>query len=243
MISTDDDEIPEFFWDASSDTITSITHQTATKTESSIDTENEKITITVSVNKSENQWIYIETTDDYPEYELTVKTSDGRTIESDKIYRKNGKIYVLDDPDTEYEFSYEYTILEPTFNPAKGTSFSASDLTITITYNEIVTIQSSTLNGVAITLETADNLVFVYSAEGLENGDYALSVTAKDNENNTRTDVAAYTVSVQIPDKTTPSQEMPWIFVIIAIIAVFWLIIGIMFKTGFLYLDKKPPKK
>jgi len=40
----------------------------------------------------------------YPNIEnLDVKTSDGRNISLDKIWRDKGKIYILDDPDIEYQ--------------------------------------------------------------------------------------------------------------------------------------------
>jgi hypothetical protein len=235
LISTDDDEVPEFFWDADTDTVTDITHAPGTALSEDIDDVDETITVTIEVNKSDN-WIYIEIADDYPDFELTVETDDGRIISSDKIWRENGKIYVLDDPDTEYEFIYAYTLLEPTFDPQTGTEFTTQNPTITITYSEMVTIESATWDDNAVTLETTDNLVFTYSPEDLANGAYTLSVTAKDDEENTRTDVASYTVNVE-SDDDTDGDGVPWYWWIIIIVAIIWIIIGIMFKTGFLYIE------
>jgi len=246
LISTDDDDIPEFFWDPTTDDITFITHAPVAETQTTIDVENEEITITVSINKSQNQWIYLDTTDDYPEYELTVETSDGRTISSDNIWRKNGKIYVLDDPDTEYNFIYNYTILPPTFNPESGTTITTLKPTITVVYQEPVIIQASTFNGGTIVLSTKDNKTFAYTpAENLENKEYALSIVVEDNEGNMRQDTANYIINTQTSGKPTakpPANEIPWVMVILVTVIVIWVIIGLLFKTGFLYMENKPPK-
>ena len=237
LISVDDDEIPEFFWDPTDDTVTGITHTPGVVSDTSVDEEQETVTVTVSIDKSD--WVYIEVSDDYPDYDLTVKTSDGRTIESDKIWREDNKIYVLDDPDTEYEFIYNYELLAPTFNPTTGSTITTESPIFTITYIEAVTIESATWNGNIITLDTEDNMVFTYIPEELTSGDYTLSITVIDNSEYTRTDSATYSVDIEEEveeDEQQPTAEVPWILWIIVIIVVFWIIIGILFKSGVLYI-------
>ncbi len=105
LISINGDLDMLFIWDTKADTITQVTHNVGTITGTEKNAENDTIIVTVNVNKS--NWTYMEVTDQYPDNNLTVKTSDGRTISSDNIWRENNKIYVLDDPTTEYLFIYE----------------------------------------------------------------------------------------------------------------------------------------
>ena len=244
LISADDDEIPEFFWNPSNNSITTVKHSVPTSSSTSVDKENETVTVTVSINKT--GWIYLEVADVYPEYNVTVKTSDGRIISSDKIWRKNGKIYVLDDPDTEYDFIYNYTILPPTFNPESGTTFTTAKPTITITYSENVTVIQSTLNGNPISLTSTDNMVFTYIPESnLTNGDYLLEITVKDSENNTRTDAATFTIAVASPEESQEQQPQgtPWIIVIVVLAMTVLVILGLLVKAGVLYLERRRPPK
>jgi hypothetical protein len=66
-------------------------------------------------------------------------------------------------------------------------------------------------------------------------------MTVKDDENNSRTDTATYTINAE-PNATTPTGEFPWM-IVIAIIAIIALIIIVLFKTGNLYFGGKPPEK
>jgi len=118
LISVDEDDIPEFFWDTVANTITPITPQNAQiQGDEVINQDEGKITITISVEKVESQWICIDIEDKYPNYIVMIKTSDGRVIPNDMIWRKDGKIYVLDDPATEYLVIYSYT---PSPTPPAG---------------------------------------------------------------------------------------------------------------------------
>jgi hypothetical protein len=165
------------------------------------------------------------------------------------IWRENNKIYVLDDPDTEYNFTYNYTILAPVFDPVSGTTFDTSKPTLTITYNETVTIISSTLNDGDITFTSTDNIVFSYTpASDLSNGAYTLSITAQDDENNTRTDEATFTINVDslIEPSITPTEEFPTtILLVIAVVIIIIVVIALLFKTGYIYIEEKPeePKR
>ena len=89
LISTDDDDIPEFFWDADANTITPINQVTETESEAEIDTDSETITVTVTID-DKSGWIYIDITDSYPpdEYEdYTITISNGE--ETIKAIRLN----------------------------------------------------------------------------------------------------------------------------------------------------------
>ena len=55
------------------------------------------------------------------------------------IWRKDGKIYILDDPVTEYQIVYDYTLLPPTVVPESGSTTTEAAPTITVTYHESVT--------------------------------------------------------------------------------------------------------
>ena len=122
LLSVNEDEIPEFFWDTRADTITPVTHNIGETTNTTTDIENGTVTVTITIEKT--NWTYIEVDDVYPDVNITVKTIDGRTISSDKIWRKNNKIYVLDDPATEYQFIYEHYVSEPISEPPGETTLN-----------------------------------------------------------------------------------------------------------------------
>jgi len=236
-------------WDPSSNTTNKVTQDTGTITKTEADTTNESITITVQVNKTD--WIYIEVTDQYPDIaNLTVKRSDGTTVPTSQIWRENGKIYVLDDPDTNYTFEYNYTILAPTFSPESGTTFTNAQPTITITYNETVNITQVTLAGDTITLTTDDNKTYTFtSTDNLSNGEYTLSISVEDIDSNTRIDTATYNINVPSAKPTPKDEEnqiMTIVLIVLAIILLIIVIIALLFKTGYLYIEedgKKAKKK
>jgi len=108
LLSTNGDSIPEFFWDTATNTITTVTPTPASLTTPFIDTSAKTVTVEISVNKT--GWIYIDITDqypieEYPQYTFTVKAVD-RVIPSERIWRKDGKVYILDDPATTYDLTY-----------------------------------------------------------------------------------------------------------------------------------------
>ena len=105
LISTDGDLIPEFIKNEENDELIPVVHAPGTIKKVEENQDNGDIDITISVQKA--KWIYIEIVDQYPDLkDITVKTSDGRVISDDMIWRENGKIYVLDDPDVTYHFIY-----------------------------------------------------------------------------------------------------------------------------------------
>ena len=233
LLSINDDEIPEFFWDADADTVTTVNHELGTVVDTEIDTEEETITISVNVNKSD--WIYIEIIDryppnQYPDYALVVKNESGENISSDMIWRENGKIYVLDDPDTLYEFVYGYTVLDPTFNPASGETFNITKPTITIIYQEQVDITTATFGILDIKdqLTTTDNLTFIFTPKSdLADGTYILSITSQDTVGNSLTSTVTY--NIQVTAEIPTDEEFPWL--IIVIIAIIVVIFIALFRT------------
>ena len=104
--------------------------------------------------------------DEYIHYAVIVKTQNGTVISEDRIWRTNGKIYVLDDPSTEYLFIYSYAILIPTYVPDDGTTFDTAKPSITITYNESVEITAATFDSIDILdqLTTTDNMTFIFTS-------------------------------------------------------------------------------
>ena len=98
---------PQYFWDTTTNSKTPVHHSVGTILNTVDDTDAKTITLTVSVEKA--NWTYIEVTDLYPDNpDLIVKTADGRTISSEMIWRKDGKIFILDDSVTEYQIIYSY---------------------------------------------------------------------------------------------------------------------------------------
>lgn len=232
LLSTNSDNIPEFFWDTANNTMTSITHAPAPLTTPFINTAAKTVTIEITVNKT--GWIYIDITDqypieDYPQYTFTVKAGD-RVISSDRIWRKDGKVYILDDPVTSYDLIYVFTILPPTFNPLSDTTVTTARPTITITYPQQVAILSAVMGTTNITYQfiTTDNKVFTYTpSTDLSKGTHTISVTVKDTAGDTLTSSATYTVNLP----TKPGAEFPvWIIVVIIAIIIILIVAVILLR-------------
>ena len=219
-------------WNIEDDMITLVSHNIGVITSETTDTSNDTITLTANITKT--NWTYIEVTDRHPDItNLTVRTKDKRIISSELIWRENKTIYVLDDPATTYLFDYHYTILPPRFNPEDKTTFNTSTPTIAVTYNENVSITTATINEAPTSLTSLDNTTFTYAPEtNLSNGNYILSITVQDDEDNSRTDTAVYTISVEKPEELLPSEGIPWM--LIAIIGTVIIIIAVI-----VYLYKK----
>jgi len=185
LLSVDDDEIPECLWNTFSDEITPVSYFKIQVDDDDIaeDDENEQATMTIIVDKA--NWIYIEVDDKYPDSPLTVERGDGNVIYSDMIWRKNGKIYVLDDPDTKYHFFFENIFPElenPSFAPVDGGLINEDSTTITISYNTPVTIVYAAFGSSQIesNLVTTDNKVFTYTPlPYLDDGVYTLEIDAQ----------------------------------------------------------------
>lgn len=242
LISTDNNAIPEFFWNTKTNTITPVSYAPGSVKDTYVDTTAEEVTVVVEVEKG--AWVYIEIADAYPpdvypEFTLTIKTIDGRVISPDNIWRQNDNIYLLDDPATQYHFVYKYDILPPTFEPPNGTIFNATFVpsdgatfnvarpSIAIIYFEVVTVTAATLNDVDILgqLNSLDQKTYTFApTNDLTNGRYVLSITVEDSDGNVRTSTATY--FVDLPQQEQPLQ-LPWMWIIIitAIIIIVLVII------------------
>jgi Bacterial Ig-like domain len=206
--------------------MTPITHTPAPLTDPVIYPTDKTVIIEISVEKT--GWIYIDVTDKYPleefpQYTLTVKAGN-RTISSDRIWRMNGKIYILDDPVTSYDLIYGYTILPPTFYPVNGTTLTVERPAITIYYLQAVTIVSALLDAqnIAAQFTTTDNKIFTYTpTTDLTEGTHTLSLTVEDDQGNTLTSASTYTVTLE-----KPAFEFPWLIVLV--IAIIIIIVGLI---------------
>jgi hypothetical protein len=260
LISTDGSGVPDFFWDTRANTITPITYTKGTVTaDPIIDTTDSTVTFTVSVEKG--NWIYLDITDFYPpedfaDYSVVIKTTDGRIISPDLIWRENGKIHMLDDATIQYDVIYEYSILPPDFDPISGTVFDTNFTppngivfniarpTVHIVYHEAVTIVAATLNTIDARsfFHTSDNKAYIFTPTiDLTSGTYTLSITAQDASGNRLTTTASYIV--RLPKEAASS--LPWLYIIIAIIAiivVIVLIIVALMRSGHLYVEQVDDK-
>ena len=234
LLSTSNDDIPEFFWDTTNNTMVPITHTTAQLTDPVIDSTEKTLTIEITINKT--GWIYLDisdayTIDDYPQYTFSVKTGN-RTISLDRIWRKNGKIYILDDPATIYDLIYGFTLLPPTFSPLSGTTVTTKKPTITITYSQPVYMFEAALDGRNIMYQftTLDNIAFIFTPNNdLTEGLHILSLTVQDDQGrNTLTSTSMFTVSL-------PKQPFiigtPWVIAIIIVIALIIVVLVIFLRT------------
>jgi PKD repeat protein len=243
LLSTGNDSIPEFFWDTKANITVLVTYVPVTVADTWIDPEAGEVLIVTNVEKS--GWVYIKMTDPYPplqfpNFTLTVKTTDNRIIPSTFVWRENGVIYVLDDPATQYLFVYAYTVLPPVFNPPNGTIFDASFTPpqgtmfntsrpkITITYFEPVSILTVTLNNqdIAGQITTTDRKTFTFTpTSDLAEGTYTLSLTVEDDDSNTLTSTATYTINL-----AKPTGGIPWLIIILIGIIVIVIIVLIILR-------------
>jgi hypothetical protein len=228
LLSISNETLPDFFWDTSSNTTTLLTFGPVVKTETWIDPEAEEALIVFTVEKS--GWMYITLTDPYPpekypNFTLSVKTMQNRTIPPNMIWRENGTIFILDDPAEEYILKYSYTILPPIFNPSSGAVLTTPRPTITVTYFENVTLLDATLNNEDIIgqLTPIDQKTFTFTP-GLDliNGTYTLNFTIHDDEGNRLTSTSTFTIRKE----KKPTTEVPWWIIIL--IAVLLLIVVIL---------------
>jgi parallel beta-helix repeat protein len=181
LISIDSDAIPEFFWNTTTDLIYPISYSIGIIQDKIVDVVNEQAQVFVSVSKG--HWIYFEINDQYPDAELIITTV-GRTISMDKFWRENDKIYVFDDPEVTYQFSFYniFPVVAATFTPTDGGIINSDHPSIKIIYNVPVTILSATFGPVdaASQLIQLDEKSYFYTPPGyLENGTYTFDIDAQ----------------------------------------------------------------
>jgi hypothetical protein len=231
LLSTENDKIPEFFWDTKTNTITLVTNTPAALGNVSIDTNAREVTIEINVQKA--GWIYLTFDDAYPlnqfpDFTLTLKTSDERTLPSNHIWRENNTIFALDDSSMIYLIIYNYTtlptsfqqpngaIFQPTFSPVYGTTFTSKRPTIVITYFEPVTVTIAMLNNqnIVAQITSTNSKTFTYTpASELASGSYLLTITVRNKNGNILTSTASYIVSL-------PTPQTPWLLYLTLIIVI-----------------------
>jgi nitrous oxidase accessory protein len=181
LLSIGDDFVPEFFWNITTDHIFTINHNIGIVQNIVVDDAKEQATVSVTVDKE--QWIYIEVDDQYPNSPVTIKTMN-RAISPDKFWRENQKIYVFDDPETEYQFTFDsiFPSITVQFSPPDGGVINGDNPTIHITYNVPVTIVSAMFNSTNIEDELIriDEKSYLFTPSGyMENGTYPLEISAQ----------------------------------------------------------------
>jgi parallel beta-helix repeat protein len=248
LISIGEDPIPEFFWNTRTDLIYPITHMIGIVQNKVIDDVNEQAKLYVTVDK--HQWIYIEIDDPYPDSPVSVTTV-GRIISADNIWRANQKIYVFDDPETNYQFTFIniFPPLTAVFSPADGGIIDSDSPTIKITYNVPVTIISATFNqsNVESQLIRLDDKRFMYTPPGyLENGTYPFEVHAQALQGigYLSSSVFYFYFSYEAPpQKGFLEKNWLWILVGICVGAIGGLLIFFKVKNvsidGFIYLRNR----
>ncbi len=246
LISVYNDLDKLFIWDAEADIITLVTHTIGVITADVKDNKNKTRIVSVTIEKTD--WVYIEVTDQYPSYPLlNVQTSDGRNISTDMIWREQDKIFVLDDPEREYQFIYS--------SKKKGFLFDVLlDLTPTSVdvgdnINALITLinvgEPGMVNGSLIYVLYKDGEVIwseeenisvigqkafnkTISVEGLTSGGYTLEIVYSYGGNQTASAQSSFTVS------PTP----PIIIVLVAII----IVVFMLFLFQFLKIRKQSMK-
>jgi PKD repeat protein len=248
LISVNSDLDKLFIWDTEADTITQVTHSIGTIID--IITDADEKTITVTIKKT--NWTYMEVTDQYPDNpNFTVKTSDGRVISPDMIWRENGIVYILDDPTIEYLLIYGFTgylfdvILELTPDSVyEGESVTALITLINVGEPGLVngTI-NYTLNKEGEVVWSEEENVFVLgqkafnktiSTEGLIPGEHAFEVVYNYGDNQTANAQGMFNVNARPPSEGI----LLGIPIILAMILIIILIIVFLFKTGYLHIEK-----
>jgi hypothetical protein len=178
----------------------------------------------------------------YPNYKLEVLNESGNKITPNMIWRKNGKIYLLDDPDTTYKFVYNYQILDPIFHPMAENIFNNTKPTITIIYEEQVKLLNAFFGNINIIdqITSIDNKTFIYTSKlDISNGTYSLNITSQDKDGNNLTNTAIYNIQAAAVENEDEKKNdgFPWMIVILITVIIIILSIFILYKKGFIYIE------
>ena len=213
LLSIDDSTIPEFLWDSTEDEIVPVTHIVGEAYQPILYKTDKTVLLNVSVNKT-NGWIFLEVNDpilsnDYTISSLISVKKNNTMIDDDKIFRDNGKSYVLDDPDVNYQLTYNYeapSLKSAVFSPSQGGLINEENKTITITYNIEVTVlyavfyRTNELGNEIIwvkeimdDLKTYDYKTYKYTPPpNLVNGMYYLEIDVKSDDGSMNSDSIYY---------------------------------------------------
>jgi hypothetical protein len=100
---------------------------------------------------------------------------------------------------------------DPVFSPLNNTTINNTNVTLTATYAEGVTVISSSLTGPSgttnITLATTDNVVYSYTTATLPVGGYVLAITAEDWAGNSAQTQLSFTTAPVLAVTTTTLPE------------------------------------
>jgi hypothetical protein len=233
LLTDDDTEIPLLFWDPIDGSISFIEEKNAIVTDEAIDATTDTVKATITVDKPESQWIYITLEDTYPsDTLLKIETEDGREISSDKIWREDGMIYILDDPDETYHlyYGFEPTTVDITISPEVIYATQAEDFEVTITLapsgrvTELTgTLTQAIYNGSTLLWNSEKDIQFTTETEldetistaSIVSGEYTYKVEFNYGLDQT----ADASVSCIITEPSSePTGGIPWIIAIIGII-------------------------
>ncbi len=232
LLSVNNDISKVFLWNTAENKAINVTYQQGIISDSqgTIDKTTGNRIVIVKVDKA--IWTYFEVKDYYPNTPLNgIKRSDDSDIPTSNYWRKNNKIYVLDDPDTTYKIIYHagenegssgLTLKDPVFYPTERI-LNKQNRSIIITYNMAVDVEtavlrhleSSWVQDISSQLVTSDYKTYTYTPPNdLTNGKYQINIEAKKGnqtkENSAVFDFYSYTMS---EDK----GEIPLFMIIILI--------------------------
>lgn len=213
LLSIDDSSIPEFLWDSTDDNIAQVNHIVGETDQPIFHKTDKTVLVDVSINKA-NGWIFIEVNDpilsnDYMLSSLISVKKNNIMIDDDKIFRDNGKSYVLDDPDVNYQFTYVYEkppLKSAVFSPTQGGLINIENKTITITYNIAVNVSYAVfyrtnelgneiiwVEEIMDDLKTYDYKTYTYTPPpNLVNGKYYLEIDVMTDDGSLNSDSIYY---------------------------------------------------
>ena len=212
LLSIDDEYNPEFMWDSTNNNIYNISHQQVTISKDDAIEDEETKTATVNITVEKDDWIWIDVNDLYPDSSVNITTNSGE-ISSELIWRKNSRIYVLDDPDTEYSIIFNdiyQDVTTPTFYPNTGGTINEYNYEIMIVFNIEVSISSATFNNknVKSDLITDDDKIFYYSPPGYWDEDiYDFEITATSKKGTSEISSLASYYYVPWESPPTPAEK------------------------------------
>ena len=244
-----------FLWNTDDDLIIEVNNSI------NIISQNEESTdflsyVNITINKT-NGWIYLEVDDQYIDSALTVLINNTE-IFSDRIWRENNKIYVLDDPETIYSFIYNKTtninILESAhFIPNNNSNLYSDNPTIIIEYNtiayidvaEIIQIDGDYFDFIINDFSTNDYITYSYTfLDGIDGESYKIKIYASDDQGNqVRENYYFNYVYVEPTDESINILIfLPYLGAIIGIVIVLFIIFrkkNISFESFIYFKNKK----
>lgn len=248
------------FWDEEDDKIPPVLHSIATVIDDTGgDDETGNKIVNVTIEKA--NWTYFEATDlyppdQYPDYALIVKRSNGTIVPSNLVWRENSRVYVLDDPATEYLLIYSYEtdgfLFDVILELTPESIYEGEDITALITLINVgepglvnATVSYTLYKGEEIIWSEEEDLSILgqlafsktIATAGFNPGTYTYEVVHRYGDNQTASAQDVFTVNAQ------PGEGIPlWILIVLVVIIIIILIIAFLFKTGYLSLAKKIKK-